>query len=125
MAEPFKNFLNASTVRDIGSALHGAWPDFSRRGFERAALDGLDGLELKARAMHLCGALETTLPPDFAQAADVLQRAIGDGLAGWALWPIGEYVARHGQCTPERALEVLHVLTQGFTAEWAVRPFIV
>jgi 3-methyladenine DNA glycosylase AlkC len=125
MAEPFKNFLSQRTVREIGAALQAAWPQFERDGFEAQAAAGLDGLELKARAMHLCGALEATLPADFAQAADVLQGAIRGGLAGWALWPVGEYVARHGLQAPERALEVLHRLTQGFTAEWAIRPFIV
>jgi 3-methyladenine DNA glycosylase AlkC len=125
MGEPFKNLINRRTVADIGAALVAAWPAFPRESFEQHACAGLDGLELKARAMHLCAALEATLPPDFAQAADVLQVSIDAGLSGWALWPIGEYVARHGQQAVDRALEVLHALTQRFTAEWAIRPFIV
>ena len=125
MAEPFKNLLNADTVQAIGAALVAAWPAFDRAAFDAKALPGLDALEMKARAMHLCSALEATLPSDFMQAADTLQRAIAGGLDGWALWPVGEYVARHGLKTPERSFELLHSLTQGFTAEWAVRPFIV
>jgi len=125
MVEPFKNLINPATVRDIAARLQAAWPGFARRRFESLAGDGLEALEMKARAMHLCAALEATLPQDFMQAADVLQQVIGGGLAGWALWPVGEYVARHGQQTPERALDLLHALTQGFTAEWAIRPFIV
>jgi 3-methyladenine DNA glycosylase AlkC len=125
MAEPFKNFLNAGVVRDIGLRLHEAWPAFPRARFEALALEGLSTLELKARAMHLTSALEASLPGDFAQAADILQGAIGGGLAGWALWPVGEYVARHGQQAPQLGLSVLHALTQAFTAEWAIRPFIV
>jgi 3-methyladenine DNA glycosylase AlkC len=38
---------------------------------------------------------------------------------------VGEYIARHGQGQPERALAALHALTQRFTAEFAIRPFIV
>jgi 3-methyladenine DNA glycosylase AlkC len=47
-----------------------------------------------------------------------------DGLAGWILWPVGEYVARRGMDTPERALTLLHAMTQRFTAEFALRPFV-
>jgi 3-methyladenine DNA glycosylase AlkC len=122
--EPFKNLINAEVVRAIGARLEAASPSFRRRRFQRLASDGLESLELKARAMHLTAALEATLPHDFLQAADVLDAAIAGGLEGWALWPVGEYVARHGQQHPERALRVLHGVTQRFTAEWAIRPFI-
>jgi len=47
------------------------------------------------------------------------------GLAGWILWPVGEFVARRGLAEPQRALQVLHALTQRFTAEFAIRPFLV
>jgi 3-methyladenine DNA glycosylase AlkC len=124
MAEPFKNLLNAAVVADMAARLRKAWPRFDAKRFESLARDGLDDLEMKARAMHLCCALEATLPADFATSADVLQRAIEGGLAKWALWPVGEYVSRHGLAQPERALQVLHALTQNFTAEWAIRPFI-
>lgn len=125
MPEPFKNLLNAKVVRDIGERLERAGPAFDRRRFERLALDGLDMLEMKARAMQIASALEAGLPDDFGAAAELLETAIADGLTGWALWPAGEFVARRGLATPERALAVLHALTQRFTAEWAIRPFIV
>jgi hypothetical protein len=94
------------------------------------ALQGLEALELKARAMHLCDALEATLPDDFEDAAAIIEAALAPpgegedlsalrstrrGLAGWMLWPLGEYVARRGADTPERALQTLHALTQRFT----------
>ncbi|RQP24819.1 DNA alkylation repair protein [Piscinibacter terrae] len=124
MAEPFKNLLNAAVVADMSDRLRKAWPRFDAKRFETLALDGLDELEMKARAMHLCTALEGTLPGDFKLSADILRKAIEGGLAKWALWPVGEYVSRHGLGHPDRALEVLHALTQNFTAEWAIRPFI-
>src|SRR5258706_3737509 len=112
MAEPFKTLRDAGVVRDIGARLQAAWPAFERADFERLARNGLADLELKARAMHLTAALEATLPADFGASADLLDSAIAGGLSGWALWPVGEYVARHGQEAPERALRVLHGLTQ-------------
>lgn len=140
MAEPFKNLLGAELVRDAASHLARVLPRFDAKRFMRQACDGLEALELKARALHICSALESTLPSDFLVAADALEAALapplpldapvepsatGNGLSGWILWPVGEFVARHGQTHPERALRVLHALTQRFTAEFAIRPFIV
>lgn len=125
MAEPFKNFLNDSVVADLDKRLRRASRSFRSERFKSIALPGLDELELKARAMQIAGALEASLPEDFAAAAQLLDAAFEDGLAGWALWPVGEYVARRGLASPERALALLKNLTQRFTAEWAIRPFIV
>jgi len=64
-----------------------------------------------------------------APALDETQRShangADEGLHGWLLWSVGEYVARRGIEHPERALQTLHALTQRFTAEFAIRPFIV
>ncbi len=127
MAEPFKLLIDAAVVRRLGDALHAAWPAFDRAGFVRHAATGLDALELKARALQLAAALEATLPAAFADAAPLLEQVMegGTGLDGWALWPVGEFVARRGLDEPERALAVLHRLTRRFTAEFAIRPFIV
>jgi 3-methyladenine DNA glycosylase AlkC len=140
LAEPFKLLINAQGVRESARHLRRAWPGFDDARFERLALDGLDTLELKARALHIAAALEATLPADFGAAADVIeaslapappgddlgaQRSSDAGLAGWPLWPLAEFVARRGLATPARALQTLHAITQRFTAEWAIRPFIV
>jgi len=98
MAEPFKNFINAQVVDSAARHLARAWPAFDARRFRALALAGLDGLELKARAQHLCAALEVTLPSDFAQAAAIIEASLApvrgdedlagshsadDGLTGW------------------------------------------
>jgi 3-methyladenine DNA glycosylase AlkC len=124
--EPLKHLLGAEAVEAIGRQLQRAWPAFDRPGFEAQALAGLDALPLKARAEHLADALQARLPARFDDCAAVLDTAMAgdDGLRGWALWPVGSVVSRHGLDHPERALRTLHRLTQGFTAEWAIRPFV-
>ncbi len=132
MGEPFKNLINAAAVDAAAQRLALVSPGFDAAGFVALATDGLDALELKARASHVCAALEAHLPPGFDAAAELLQWAMhgrgdtgdGDGLRGWILWPVGEYIARHGQASPEQALALLRLLTPRFTAEWALRPFI-
>ena len=137
--EPFKNLINKGTVEAIGTQLQRAWPAFDRKRFQKLGQTGLDALEFKARAQHVSAALEATLPEDFDQAAALLEATlappgaqndprwaqVGNGaLAGWAVWPMGEYVARRGLRSPQRGLATLHALTQRFTAEWPIRAFI-
>ncbi len=144
MPEALKNLIHAGTVSQAGRHLQRVWPGFDRQGFEAHALCGLAGLEFKARAMQLADALQATLPVDFDQAAAVLEASLAPplpldergepmalgpaqadaGLGGWVVWSMGEVVARCGQHDLPRALRCLHALTQRFTAEFAIRPFI-
>lgn len=140
MAEPFKLLLNDTVVRALGQHLRRVGGKaFDRRGFEAQALGGLDELEFKARAMQIADALEAHLPEDFDAAAGWLEGSLGpagegdelsgfrcadDGVAGWVIWPMSEFIARRGLAQPERALQALHAMTQRFSTEWAIRPFI-
>jgi 3-methyladenine DNA glycosylase AlkC len=142
--EPFKNLINATTVANAGQHLQRAWSDFDRQRFEVMAKQGLDALELKARMLQLADAMRATLPGDFNAACTVLEASLApplpmdakgepeglsgsaaeSGLAGWVIWSMGEFVARHGQHDVARSLTCLHALTQRSTAEFAIRPFI-
>ena len=142
--EPFKNLINTGTVQRAGQHLQRVWPAFDRQGFELRAASGLDALEFKARAMQIADALEAALPADFADAASVLEASLAppipldargepaglsdaqseQGLSGWIVWSMGDCVARRGMGDVPRALRCLHALTQRFSAEFAIRPFI-
>lgn len=144
MAEAFKNLINPTTVTTAGHHLQRVWPAFDRAHFEALASQNLEALEFKARAMQLADALQACLPPDFGTAADLIEASLspalpmdaqgepiglGDadrarGLQGWVVWSLGEYVARQGMDDVPRALRCLHALTQRFSAEFAIRPFI-
>jgi 3-methyladenine DNA glycosylase AlkC len=123
MPEPFKTFLNESLVRDAARELARTSPTFKATAFVADVIPSLEPLELKARAMLIADALERHLAPDFDTAASHLERTTA--LRGWFLWSAGEFVARRGLDTPERALACLRELTQRFTAEFAIRPFLV
>jgi 3-methyladenine DNA glycosylase AlkC len=144
MPEAFKNLINADTVFRAGQHLQRVWPGFDRWRFENQASTGLDALEFKARAMLLADALEATLPADFPAAAQIIEASLAppipldrageptalsstrhdEGLSGWVVWSLGEFVARRGMDDVPRALSCLHALTQRFSAEFAIRPFI-
>lgn len=138
--EPFKHLLSPALVARMGQHLQRAHRHFDAPRFVALATDGIDALEMKARAMQIADALEATLPDDLHRACGVLEAALAppwpgdrlgsddpcrDGLEGWALWPVGEFVARRGMGDVARALQALHAITQRFSAEYAIRPFIV
>ena len=140
MAVAFKDLIGPDLIQAIAEHLGRVHPAFPRRQFVRAATDGLEALELKARVVHVADVLAVTLPSPFSQAAGVLEQSLSParsdddlsklvpcdaGLAGWAVWPMTDYVARYGIKHPKRALRCLHALTQRNTAEYAIRPFLI
>ena len=140
MAQPFKERISGELIRSAAAHLWRVWPEFPRRRFTARATDGLDQLELKARVAHVADALAACLPRDFDAAAAVLEASLaearddddlkalvtgGDGLAGWVVWPMTDFVARYGLAHPRRSLRALHALTQRNTAEYAIRPFLI
>ncbi len=127
MAEALKHLIDTASVHRAAARLRALQPDFDTSAFTGRALPGLVDLELKARSLQVCEALENTLPAEFEAAAALVTRCVqgDDALKGWVLWPFGEFIARRGLAHPERSLQTLHALTQRFTAEFAIRPFIV
>ncbi|MCB9878176.1 MAG: DNA alkylation repair protein [Planctomycetes bacterium] len=140
MAEPFKNLIGPELIRVTARHLARVYRPFPERRFVTKAIAGLDALELKARVAHVAAALADALPQDFAAAAAVLEASLrparldddlsvhepaADGLAGWAIWPMTEWVVLRGMAHPERALAALHAMTQRNTAEYAIRPFLI
>ena len=139
LAEAFRNIFDAALVQATARQFARRSRRFDAAAFEALALPGLDGLPMKERAMQIATALEQTLPARFEDAATLIEATLAPastdedlgamrlgeaGLAGWILWPVGEFVVRRGLPQPERALRVLHALTMRFSAEYAIRPFI-
>jgi len=139
MGEPFKEFINPGLIEVMAGQLERAGHDFDGRVFRKRALEGLAGLELKERVYQVSHALEAALPKDYARALEILEASLAPalekdelselrsdslGLAGWAIWPMTEFVARCGQGERARSLDTLRQLTQRFSAEFAIRPFL-
>ncbi len=128
-----KDGLGLAAVERISASLKKTVPSFPKERFEKEALCGIEALELKDRVRHLIAVLDTYLPEDFEKTGDLLIRLKenwipgepGDNLAGFAAWPVIDYVGEHGLGHPEKALEVLKQLTPMFSAEFAIRPFII
>lgn len=127
-----KDGLGRAAIKRIGNSLAQVIPQFNARAFQKDAERGLDELELKARVHHLIEVLHRhydlpfkTLSKHLQTLPEVWDRgSAADNKAGFAAWPVIDYVAVHGLQHPKEALQTLEKLTPLFSAEFAIRPFI-
>jgi 3-methyladenine DNA glycosylase AlkC len=132
MAEALKNRYGPeipARIADMILRIHDAFP---KRAFLRDALDGYAALELMSRGRHIARALRTHLPQDVPAALDILVASLeplrseneSAGLAPFLYLPHTVYVADYALDHFEAAMRAQHALTQRFTAEFSIRPFI-
>ena len=132
-AQPFKETLNPTAIRTLAARVHAAAPDFDAGAFEAYCCAGLETLELKERVRRIIEALHLHLPAGYLDALEVLLRVGAawppkegeDPLAGFLAWPVIDFVGAHGLAHPEESLEALRKLAHLFSAEFAIRPFLV
>lgn len=130
MAEPLKTQFGAAIPRRLADEITRVWPAFKRAAFERDALHGFEALELLDRGRHLGRVLQQHLPQDFSAAVDVLlatlpiERSPEGGMASFYYLPHTEFVRAFGLAHFEASMRALHALTQCFTGEFAIRPFL-
>ncbi|MBC3765593.1 DNA alkylation repair protein [Neptunicella marina] len=125
-----KNNINQHSVETVATAFTQVWPQFNRESFEQHANNGLDKLELKARVKHIIQALKQNLPEDFNQTAALYNKLVEAqqsqrSLNGFTAWPVIDFIGEHGLEHPELSLPILKGLTECFSAEFAIRPFII
>ena len=128
-----KDGLNAKAIKRISLALQKSYPNIDTDAFEKDCKKGLNQLELKERVHHIIDVMARHLPDDFAKTAKILAKVKKhwqkpdnpDALSGFAAWPIIDYVAVHGSEHPDIALPLLKTLTPMFSAEFAIRTFII
>lgn len=132
MAPPLKNQFGADVPRAIASMVQAVYPAFRSDAFVRSALDGYDALELMPRGKKIAHALRQYLPEDYAQAAAILMdslhqphgRDMGQSLASFLFMPHTQFVAAYGLAHFDISMQAQHALTQRFTAEFSIRPFL-
>ena len=127
-----KDGLGPKAIKRIGSSIALVVPGFNARAFQKDAERGIDELELKARVHHLIAVLHSHYDLPFKKLSRYLQDlpevwdrgSAADNKAGFAAWPLIDYIAAHGLQYPKESLQTLEKLTPLFSAEFAVRPFI-
>ena len=137
MAEKFSlkdELFNPATVEYLAGLLAAADPAFPHERFVAEVLAPFPSLELKERIAHIAAVLEKYLPGDFPAAADLIERALpppldptrtDDDFGRFIFAPFGEYVVSQGlEKHFSRSMRTLEALTQRFSMEFAIRPFL-
>ncbi len=132
MAEPLKNQFGTEVPRAIATMIAAVHPTFAVNAFMKDVMNGYDNLALMARGEKIAQALHRHLPPDFAQATQILLdsldqphgRATDGSLSSFLYLPHTMFVARHGLGHFDLAMRAQHALTQRFTAEFSIRSFL-
>ena len=127
-----KTLFDAALVGEIADRLQTAHAALDRDAFVHAAVRDLDELELKQRSARICEAMIEHLPADFHEATTILLEAMGEadesggleGFSGFLFMPFLDYVAERGLGDSRRALDVLERMTLYFSAEFAIRPYL-
>ena len=133
MAEPLKNHFGTDVPKTIARMLQAVHPSFNARAFVRDCLAGYEALELMPRGRHIAQAMHTHLPAHFPQAIELIlasieqptDRAGAGAMANFIFMPHCFFVAEHGLDHFEDAMRAQYVLTQRFTAEFSIRPFLI
>ncbi|HBN13592.1 MAG: DNA alkylation repair protein [Gammaproteobacteria bacterium] len=141
MAEPLKNLYGQEIPHRIADMISNASPIFDRQRFLDYVLPEYDGLELMPRGWHMADGLKHALPEDYETAIDILLASLpparppvaetsatadreGNTLAPFIFMPHTFFVARYGLNHFDASMRAQYELTQRFTAEFSIRPFL-
>ena len=127
-----KDGLDKAAIQRIAVGLCQVFPQFDSEAFVDEAQRAVVDLALKERVDVLIVLMHRYLPQSFEEVAMGLMALpehwdFGnreDPLRGFAAWPVIDYVAHYGLEQPELSLKVLKALTHLFSAEFAIRSFI-
>lgn len=132
MPEPLKNHFSLKVAKDIAVMVKAADPQFKADSFVRAVADDYEPLELMQRGWKIADALHAHLPDDYETAISILMKSLGpklektedNGMAPFLYMPHVFYVARYGLEHFDLSMHAQYELTQRFTAEFSIRPYI-
>jgi 3-methyladenine DNA glycosylase AlkC len=137
--EPFKNIFNKLLVKSIATEISKYDNKFSKTKFTNECCKDLELLEMKDRVRlissmlekHMTGSYKTNvkvickcLAPEVTSKGHKTTYDEASGLTGFGTWPLTQYIEDYGLDDFETSLSAMYELTQRFSAEFAIRPFI-
>lgn len=135
-----KNVYNLPLIQLAADLLVAKYPKFDAAGFVQLAGDDLENRELKDRANQICLAFKQYLPTDYRSAVNLLisvLTAVEDnqdldlinsdenGLAGWIIMPMSQYVGELGQGDIGFSMSALREMTKRFSSEFGIRYLLI
>ena len=131
-ARVLKEVFDRVLVQEIAVELRHAHSPFDAAAFVERSMNGLDQLELTARAAHIADALHAFLPQPFARAAAVIEASLREeipatgenSLTALRYLPHILFVKQYGLEDYAAAIQTQAELTKRFTAEFSIRAFL-
>lgn len=132
MAEQLKNHFGVDIPKKIAGMISAVFSRFPKEAFVRDSLDGYAPLDLMPRGWKIARALRRHLPADYGEAVGILIKALGpkldktegNGMAPFLYLPHVLFVAEFGLDHFEDSMRAQYELTQRFSAEFSIRPFL-
>ncbi len=132
----FKDYFDVPLARRLGADIRATYPSFNTSAFVRDVSPGLDAMEFRDRQLRFAEALNAHLPKNYERAlrvlTDTLEKPLPEDAGvmdqGYHLWPYSTFIEIHGPARAngkiDASMRAMHALTQRFTSEFAIRPFI-
>ena len=123
---PFKEFVNREVIERLADRLAAGGRPFDRDSFVKAATRGLSKFELKDRVRHVAAALKEHLDADYEKAlTHILDTLPEERKGAIEHWVLCHYVEEYGVAHFDASMKAMHELTQLFSCEFAIRPYLV
>jgi len=120
-----KNNINMALIHQYNDNLSKIHKNFNSKKFLQIENELLQA-ELKARTQLVAQAFWLSLGLSYEKAMDVLLKMVEKGnFKGFAIWPVTEFIQKYGIDHEELSFKAMCEVTPRFTAEFAVRPFII
>ncbi len=128
----FKDYYDAALAQHLANQIMTVHPVFPTRAFVDQVVPQLPPLELKQRVAVFSAALRDHLPPAYPDALAVLLCILGPPLDenqgmfndSWHLMPLAHFVEVYGLNHFDESMAAIHAITQRFSGEFAIRPFL-
>jgi 3-methyladenine DNA glycosylase AlkC len=127
-----RDVFNENVVNQLAANLARAWPAFDSDGFRQSINPKLKPLTFSERNNLIRDRLWDFLPKDYPRALEIILKALPPeipdceltGYGGFIVLPQNEFVAKYGLDHYDLSMQALYQMTKRFSAEGAIRPFI-
>ena len=135
MAENFliRDVFNQRNVFKLGEDIFKIYPEFDLRSFKERLQPLFEEATFSERKSSITQCLIDLLPDDISQISMILIYALPDpyksdslesDMDRFIVAPMADVIAIKGILDFQLSMDTLYKMTQSFSAEWAIRPFI-
>ncbi|WP_420590083.1 hypothetical protein [Bacterioplanoides sp.] len=132
MAEALKDQYGPEVPQKLANDIQQVFPQFDAEGFLQQVLPEFEQLELMPRGKHIAQVLRGFLPEHYPTAIDILVSSMGAsltdsrsfGMSSFFYLPHSFFIAEFGLDHFDESMAAQYQLTQRFTAEFCIRPFL-